>query len=238
MTNPQGESPTDSRSVLAEWLAAWLDPTVPRDALRSMTDVNRRGLEAAARIVDRMTDLVDGTRAGGARVEEPARTGGAVTLGRPSDGHLGRLRADATKALELWSDAMVELIDAAIDAFADTASDRHTTVHEELVVGPVRAGEGARAPIHVVAATGQGLLTFAIGTFESADGHALSRESVVVTPAVLAEGEHEPVLFAVEVPKDVPPGRYHGFVFARGVDDTALAATIHVTASRTDEDPA
>ena len=213
--------PTD-RSVLSHWLGGWLED----DALHSMSDVPRRGLDAATQIVDRLTHLFDGIAAH--ETDDSAPGGHAGGEGR--DNALHRLQGDMTRMFDLWSEAMVDMIDATFDAIRSSDNGARPTApgRESIVIGPIVPGGRGTAQIHAVGSVGQGLVTYRAGVFESSGGGRLAASTITIEPTMLADGDHRPVTVFVDVLPGTPPGRYHGFVFAEGVDTATIVVEIEV----------
>jgi hypothetical protein len=224
MTSSQ--DPTE-HSVLSHWLGGWLED----DALRSMSDVPRRGLDAATQIVDRLTHLFDGVTAQTAHESAPAGpTPGGHDGGERRDDALHRLQGDMTRMFDIWSEAMVDMIDMTFDAIRSSEGRARPTSmgRESIVIGPVVAGGRGTAEIYADGTAGQGLLTYRAGTFESSTGGRLPATTVTLDPTRRADGDRRPVTVFADVPPRTPAGRYHGFVFAEGVDTATIIVEIQV----------
>jgi hypothetical protein len=129
------------------------DPFDPLAALRTMADVQRAGLEAAAAVVERILEVgrlgarpqssfhlpaqpVDGTEGNGADALNGADEDRGVDASAGADPVTGpdkeaerarevrRLRADGERLLELWGEWMRVLLDAAMDGAEAGVAER------------------------------------------------------------------------------------------------------------------
>lgn len=136
------------------------DPFDPLAALRTMADVQRAGLEAAAAVVERILEVgrlgarpqssfhlpaqpVDGTEGNGAEALNGAdadhgvddSAGADPVTGPDKEAHrareVRRLRADGERLLELWGEWMRVLLDAAMDGAEAGVGERDTGVHAD-----------------------------------------------------------------------------------------------------------
>ncbi len=136
------------------------DPFDPLAALRTMADVQRAGLDAAAAVVERILEVgrlgarpqssfhlpaqpVDGTEGNGADALNGAdadhdvddSAGADPVTGPDKEAHrareVRRLRADGERLLELWGEWMRVLLDAAVDGAEAGVAERDTGVHAD-----------------------------------------------------------------------------------------------------------
>jgi len=154
------------------------DPFDPAAALRTMGDVQRAGLEAAAAVVERILELgrhgtrmpysfhllaqpVDGTDRNGPDASNRAADNGAdAAAGAEGEAErarqVRRLRADGERLLEWWGEWMRVLLDAAMDGAEAGVAERSGAAPPAgdgpLQLGPVKAGDpaSARAWVHVL----------------------------------------------------------------------------------------
>jgi hypothetical protein len=156
------------------------DPLDPLAALRTMSEVQRAGLEAAASVVERILELgrhgarmpysfhlpaqpVDGRSNGADAVdrgdaEEADTAGPGPETGAGADGdrarEVRRLRADGERLLEWWGEWMRVLLDAAVDGAETGIAEREAVERKDppLRLGPVKAGHSAsgRAWVHIL----------------------------------------------------------------------------------------
>jgi hypothetical protein len=154
------------------------DPFDPLVALRTMADVQRAGLEAAASVVERILEVgrlgtrprssfhipaqpVDSTEGNGAAARDEADADHGVEAGAVPDKEadrareVRRLRADGERLLELWGEWMRVLLDAVMDGAEAGVSERNARLHADdqpLRLGPVKPGhpESGRAWVHIL----------------------------------------------------------------------------------------
>lgn len=136
------------------------DPFDPLAALRTMADVQRAGLEAAAAVVERILEVgrlgarpqssfhlpaqpVDGTEGKGAEALNGAHAARGVDPGAGVGADVGpdkeadrtrdvrRLRADGERLLELWGEWMRVLLDAAMDGAEAGVAERYAGLHAD-----------------------------------------------------------------------------------------------------------
>jgi hypothetical protein len=136
------------------------DPFDPLATLRTMADVQRAGLEAAAAVVERILEVgrlgarpqssfhlpaqpVDGTEGNGADALNGAEADHGVDASAGADPATGpdkeadrgrevrRLRADGERLLELWGEWIRVLLDAAMDGAEAGVAERDTGVHAD-----------------------------------------------------------------------------------------------------------
>jgi hypothetical protein len=154
------------------------DPFDPLAALRTMADVQRAGLEAAAAVVERILEVgrlgarpqssfhlparpVDGTDGNGAAPPNAEGADHGVDPGPGPDQEadrareVRRLRADGERLLELWGEWMRVLLDAVVDGAEAGVAERDPGLHADdqpLRLGPVKPGhpESGRAWVHIL----------------------------------------------------------------------------------------
>jgi len=154
------------------------DPFDPLAALRTMADVQRAGLEAAASVVERILEVgrlgtrpqssfhipaqpVDRTEGNGAAPLDEGHADHGVDAGPGPDKEadrareVRRLRADGERLLELWGEWMRVLLDAVVDGAEAGVAEQDDGLHADdqpLRLGPVKPGRPAsgRAWVHVL----------------------------------------------------------------------------------------
>jgi len=210
----------------------------PFGPLEMLDEVQRQAFEAAMRVAGELTalsgDLASAPWFGDA-FSRGSANGGSTSAPdgrRPID--VGRVRADATRAAETFSELMRALLDVGFDAIDElarrpasrpTASSvpggvarLHCTVHNERG----EAAQGVRPHVPQLVSDGGGVLAGV----------------VTVRPDRLDVEPHERVTLEVEVatPSDAAPGRYHGLLLVAGLPELACAVTIDVAHDAGDDD--
>jgi hypothetical protein len=219
-----GNRDDDPMSVLSGMMQGWLGGDAGEDMMRSFSEVNKRGLEAAGQLVARMTDLVDG--ATGSAAKHWAPTDGTRPVDSTSS---SAIRSEVLQAIDMWADLMVSLVDKSLEMLpSDEASGGSP---KAVVIGPMTPGDRASQPLYAHSILGQGLVRCRVGRFESASGESLEPGCVTVEPEVMMEGNAERTAIHVALPVSTAPDRYHGFVFADGVSSAAIAVEILVVMS-------
>lgn len=217
------------------------EPFDEREALRAMADAQRRGLEAAASVVERMLELGrQGARspfplylprepvAGEDREDEDG--GAAGDPGREAR----RLRADAERLFELVGESMRVVLDVAVDAAeSGVAESNGDGVASALSLGPAGAGEEATASawLHVLDGPPASPARLHATALTAHDGTAIEAGAVSFEPPLLESFDlrsSEEIEVTVAVPEGARPGTYRGHVLAAGLPEVALPLTLEV----------
>ena len=219
MSGPEGNGqPTNRRPA----------PFGPFEALSSLTEVQRRGMDAAAQVLEGFLSALEG---------HPPPTAGPA--GEPGDGPepgFAQLRTSVARALDLYSD----LVRRSFEGYADLVEQRLRA----RGVGLHGAGPGAgeltvRAPAGTTATATVWLhsttdeparAVLRLTTLTAHDGPAVPATAGRFDPAEarVAPGASVAARLAVEL-AGVAPGVYHGHVLADGLPEAALALRLVVT---------
>lgn len=204
--------------------------------LRAMADVQRRGLEIAEAVVERMLEL--GRQSARAPFPfylpaEPVEENGD---GPDSAGDRGRdvrrLRADAERLLELLGESMRVLLDVAADA-AEAGVDGRGDVADELALGPVPPGAAAvgRAWLHVLDGPPGSPAQLNATSFTAHNAAAIEAGAASFEPPLLdtfALRSSQEVRVTVQVPEGAMPGVYRGHILAAGLPEVGLPVRVEV----------
>jgi hypothetical protein len=189
------------------------DPFDPLAALRTMADVQRAGLEAAAAVVERILEVgrlgarpqssfhlpaqpVDGTEANGAGPPNEADADHGVDAGPGPDKEadrareVRRLRADGERLLELWGEWMRVLLDAVMDGAEAGVAERDDGLHADdqpLRLGPVKPGRPAsgRAWVHILDGPPGPPARLCATAFTAHDGATVGAQAATFEPPML-----------------------------------------------------
>jgi hypothetical protein len=213
----------DPMTVLSGLVTDWFDVGVRDDVVRSFSEVNKRGLEAAGQLVARMTDLVDG--ATGHAAKYVARDDDAEPTQADS---ISGIRTEVLMFIDMWADMMTKLVDSSLDLLRENESPAPA---KTLIIGPIHPGERTIQPLYAHSMLGQGLVRCRVGRLESARGEHLETGCVHVDPEIMIEGPDARTSVIVDIPETVVPDRYHGFVYADGVSAAAIPLEILITAA-------
>jgi hypothetical protein len=211
----------------------------PFQALTALTDVQRRGLDAATQVVREFADLLDtqpppGTQPSPDAQPSPdqADDGGLVNGYEPG---LAQLRVTVARALDLYAD----LVRSSFEGYADLMDQmlRSRGVELDSVSGghlTLQGAAGARATgtvwVHNTTAQRASAVP-SLTDFASHDGRVMSASAGRFQPAALTIGPSASMSATVEVDlSDVAPGLYRGYVLARGLPDAALPVRLLVRA--------
>ena len=205
----------------------------PFQALSALTDVQRRGLDAATEVVRGFADLLD--------MQPPPDmqpSPGQADDGEPVNGHepgLAQLRVTVARALDLYAD----LVRSSFEGYADLMDQmlRSRGVEFDSVPGgplTLQGAAGARATgtvwMHNTTAQ-QASAVPRLTDFASHDGRVVPSSAGRFQPAALTIGPAASMSATVEVALgDVAPGVYRGYVLARGLPDVALPVRLLVRA--------
>lgn len=207
--------------------------------LRAMADAQRRGLEAAAVVVERMLEL--GRQ--GVRAPFPLYLPTEPVNGRGGDGADGggedpgrearRLRADTERMLELLGESMRVVLDVAVDA-AEAGVDGQGGPTDELLLGPVGAGGSAvgHAWLHVLDGPPGSPARLRATALTAPDGSVIEADATGFEPALIdtfALRSSEEVVVTVAVPAGTAPGTYRGHILAAGAPEVGLPVRVEVS---------
>ncbi|HEX6687446.1 MAG TPA: hypothetical protein VF085_02140 [Solirubrobacterales bacterium] len=213
------------------------EPFDPLAGLRAMADAQRRGLETAAAVVERMLELSRQSARGQFPFPLPAEPvdgsngDGADATGDPGR-EVRRLRADAERLLELLGESVRVLFDLAADA-AEAGVDGQNGIADELLLGPAAPGTPAvgRVWLHVLDGPPGAPARLNATAFTAHDGAAIEARAASFEPPLLdtfALRSSQEVLIAVQVPEAATPGVYHGHILAAGLPEVGLPVRIEV----------
>jgi hypothetical protein len=213
------------------------DPLDPLAGLRAMADAQRRGIETATAVVERMLELSrQGTRA-----PFPFHLPAEPVNGSSGDGaeappdperEVRRLRADAERLLELLGESLRVLFDVAADA-AEAGVDGQSAAADRLLLGPVPAGTAAvgRAWLHVLDGPPGPPARLSATAFTAHDGAAIDARAASFEPPLLdtfALRSSQEILVTVEVSEGTAPGVYRGHILASGLPEVGLVVRVEV----------
>jgi hypothetical protein len=243
-------------AILEQPLVSEREPFDPLAALRTMGEVQRAGLEAAAAVVERILELgshgtrmpysfhlpaqpVDGKDSnGGDGVRgADADNGADAVTGADRAREVRRLRADGERLLELWGEWMRVLLDAVTDgAEAGVVGRDGGAAHaadQLLRLGPVKPGDqvSARAWLHVLDGPPGPPGRLCATAFTAHDGAAIRAEAASFEPPLLDSFDlrsSRELVVTVAVPEGTPPGAYHGHILAVGLPEISLAVRLEV----------
>ena len=122
----------DPMTMFSGMVTDWFDVGVRDDMMRSFSEVNKRGLEAAGQLVARMTALVDG--ATGHAAKYVARDDNGEPTGADS---IPGIRAEVLKSIDMWADMMTTLVDSSLDMLKENESPAPANT---LIIGPIHPG--------------------------------------------------------------------------------------------------
>ena len=211
----------------------------PFQALTALTDVQRRGLDAATQVAREFADRLDmqpppGTQPTAGTQPPPDQPNGSG----PENGHepgLAQLRVTVARALDLYAD----LVRSSFEGYADLMDQmlRSRGVEFDSDGGgllTLQGGAGARAAgmvwMHNTTAR-QVSAVPRLTDLASHDGRVVPASAGSFQPAELTiePGASSPAMVEV-VLGDVAPGVYRGYVLARGLPDAALPVRLLVRA--------
>ena len=198
----------------------------PFQALTALTDVQRRGLDAATQVAREFADRLD--------MQPPDQPNGSG----PENGHepgLAQLRVTVARALDLYAD----LVRSSFEGYADLMDQmlRSRGVEFDSDGGgllTLQGGAGARAAgmvwMHNTTARRVSAVP-RLTDLASHDGRVVPASAGSFQPAELTiePGASSPAMVEV-VLGDVAPGVYRGYVLARGLPDAALPVRLLVRA--------
>ena len=194
-------------------LAGALDPV---ENLRVLGEIQRMGLDAATRLLDR---FVDGDRA--ASSGRDGRERPLFGAERAVDGdfatELRDLRAGAERFVDLMAEATKRVIDAGVGVVA--APTRESSAR--IVIATL---DGVGTAELTIPAGGTRLI---VGELRSHDGRALADASVR-SQIIGITGQRTRVVVRVDVPRGTEPGVYHGVAVAEGLVEFSIPVTVHV----------
>jgi hypothetical protein len=207
----------------------------PFQALTALTDVQRRGLDAATQVVSGFADLLDVPLPSG-----PQPSPDPADDREPVNGHepdLAQLRVIVVRALDLYAD----LVRRSFEGYADLIDQMLRSRGVEFDSGQggllaLQGAAGARATgtvwMHNTTAqpaSGVPRLT----DLASHDGRVVPASAARFQPAALAIEPSASTSATIEVAlADAAPGVYRGHVLARGLPDAALPVRLLVRAEQ------
>jgi hypothetical protein len=205
----------------------------PFQALTALTDVQRRGLDAATQVVREFADLLDARPSPDTQPSpDPAGDGGPVNGNEPG---LAQLRVTVARALDLYAD----LVRSSFEGYADLMDQmlRSRGVELDSVSGgllTLQGAAGARATgtvwVHNTTAQRASAAPHLTG-LASHDGRVVPASAGRFQPTALTIGPRASMSATMEVDLgDVAPGLYRGYVLARGLPDAALPVRLLVRA--------
>jgi len=194
-------------------LAGALDPV---ENLRVIGEIQRMGLDAATRLLDRFADGDPDARSG--RDERARPLFGAE---RDVDGdvvtELRDMRAGAERFVDLMAEAAKRVIEAGVGVVAAPSRDSRARV----VIATL---DGVGTAELTIPSGGSGLL---VGELRSHDGRTLASTSVR-SQVMGMTSESTRVVLRVDVPPGTEPGVYHGVAVAEGLVEFSIPVTVHV----------
>jgi hypothetical protein len=226
----------DARDATADQGSPWAGPFDPAANVRALGDIQRRGLRAAADVVERLVTAVDG-----ADGHEPT-AGGAATAGP------GASAADLQAAVELWAElarrslqALAGLVPAAGPVPAGTGSPvpAGATLVDVGAKSPAAGlrlspgGDSVEVWLHNGTHDERRDLRFHCGELRSHDGSSLG-VAVTFAPAVVDRlpGRSSRGVAVAVGPRGngsaAAPGTYRGLVLVTGLPDAWLPIEVTV----------
>jgi hypothetical protein len=211
------------------------DPARPADALRALTDAQRRGVEAASEVFDRLIAEIAGREAPRVRVDEDVDVGSGPDGARPTT--LSQMRAAVAGAVDLYADLFRETFQAYADVLELAARGRGGTVSSSEGAGaPVALaggpGQQATTAVWVHNATGSPFAGIALRVTDLAahDGVTVRGAAASFSPAVLdvGAGASASATLTLSVPRAAPAGAYHGHVLATGLPEASIPVRLVV----------
>lgn len=211
----------------------WRIATDPAANIRALGDVQRRALEAAAAVVDRLVRAVDGPRPDAGA--EPDLSGEPVGA------------AEIRQLAQVWSEAMmasVQSLATVAGAVVSPPAPGATSAGPRIDVGGAApasglaisgpAGVASRSQLWVHNATGEDRdgLRLHCGDLRSSTGTTIPEGAVTFDPAEidrLPARSSRGVQVEVQVPRSAPAGAYVGLVMADGLPRAWLPLTVEVT---------
>ena len=211
----------------------------PFQALTALTDVQRRGLDAATQVAREFADLLDMQPSPGMQPSPDVQPSpGQADDGGPVNGSepgLAQLRVTVARALDLYAD----LVRSSFEGYADLMDQmlRSRGVEFDSARGgflTLQGAAGARAIgtvwMHNTTARRASAVP-RLTDFASHDGRVVPASAGCFQPAALTIGPGASTSATVEVLLgDVAPGVYRGYVLARGLPDAALPVRLLVRA--------
>jgi hypothetical protein len=197
----------------------------PFEALSSLTEAQRRGMDAAAQVIEGFLSALEGHQA-------PPADAADWPGDRPEPG-FAQLRTSVARALDLYSDLVRRSFEGYADLVEQRLRDRAVRFHDagpgpgELVV---QAPAAATVWLHNT--TDQpALAVLRLTTLTAHDGSTVPGSAGRFDPAEvrIAPGASVAARLAVGL-AGVAPGVYRGHVLAQGLPDAALALRLVVTA--------
>ena len=204
----------------------------PGEALRALTDAQRRSVAAASDLFDALMGEI------GAREPPRLRVGAALrALGEAADGNdAARMRAVVARAIDLYADFVRETFELYADMAQPAVDGRGAAVSAsgggaavELDGAP---GQAAAAPVWLHNATESPMIAVALRLTDLAahDGATVAGAHGTFSPASLdvAAGGSGSATLQIAVPQGAPAGAYHGLVLASGLPAASVPVLLVV----------
>lgn len=207
----------------SQTLPPWAAAFDPAGNLRALTDLQRRGLEAAQQLTDRLAGAVDGTA-------------GPVP---PASNDSGGVASGLDGLVDLWAQLTKGALRVVVGQLNASTPNQNGDGGDG--VGPDRSvsvvvanGSGGSTEIwlHNETQGDQTNLRPHCGELRAADGALLAADVVFEPPtiAVLPSRSSKGVMLRVgEPPAGTVPGTYRGVVLVDGLPDAWLTLTVRIT---------
>jgi hypothetical protein len=216
----------------------WASVFDPVANARALEQIQRRGLQAAGELVDRLVSVVDGARDGGG-----ATNGDGMS---PREGEspgfdlLGVWAGLVTQTLQTM--ARLSVADAPSTeqptggpVWVDVVTGRGSGSFELAVDGDDAARASGEIWLHNASARAVGPLRLHVGELRSSEGATVRGRSVRFDPETVAElpaRSCRGVRVSVRAPGGLPPGHYRGLLLAEGAAGVAVPVEITVPDAR------
>jgi hypothetical protein len=199
----------------------------PADELRELTAVQRRAIEAASELFDRIIGEVAGRAT--PRLRVPPVDG----LDADARAPLSELRATVARAIDLYADLFRETFELYADVVELGVLDRGPVSANGSPVALTGApGDEAAAQVWIHNTTDSPLEAIALRVTDLAahDGATVHGGLAAFAPARLdvAAGASASTMLALEVPERTAAGAYHGLVLASGLPAASVPVLLVV----------
>jgi hypothetical protein len=222
---------TDSSHDGGDGGLPWSSVFDPVANARALEQIQRRGVEASAELVERLVSLVDGAR------EEGTRSGDDPSPSSPP--------RDGIDVFGLWADVTTRTLEAMArlsvpdvepsgaptggSPWVDVVTGR---THGTLVVACDPATETAVAELwlHNPSEHGVGPLRLSVGDLRRPDGAVVPPGAVKLDPEMLelVPRSSRGVSASIDGAALIAPGRYRGLLLADGADEVAVPVELTV----------
>ena len=205
----------------------------PSEALRELTDVQRRSVAAASELFERLIEEVAG------RTIPRLATGGALR-GVDKDGDkqspLTQMRASVERAIDLYADLLGETFQLYADAIDRIVAGRGSVALPSVNGSPVEltAAPGQEAAtavwLHNTTASPLTGVRLRMTDLAAHDGGTLDGVRGVFSPAAIdvAAGSSVSTTLVLALPAHAPAGAYHGLVLAFGLPAASIPVLLVV----------